>query len=424
MKKRALFAFLASISTAACLACGCGGGSSGSVIILDGVEKTQTTSLTVFGNRADRYSLSVFEDTLQKFMSENPVIATYEGAAEGYWQALERRFDTDNLDDIFFIERDRLLTMTEKGALADLSDIVDEKKFNDFARSQLYSADGNIYAVPTAISTYGLYVNYDLLEDNGFKAPANFNEFEEICEYFKPGITPIICNDYSSISSLILAAGTYDIYCGADTAGEIEKINSNPAYLSEHLKAGIDFVYLMKENGWIVTDDALQTGQSKELEKFATGNYPFMITGGWLSDTLEEKFDLSFDYFIYPYPIPEKDSVLVAKADLVSVKKGTNEDGAKELVSLLTSSDTLLLLNDHQSRFTPLNINSIDASDPIKQSTTSLFKGKFVVSGDIRLTLPLDGYLEKCASLILGGNSAESVKAYLDGLLSGGSADE
>ena len=426
MKKRALFS-LASIAAAACLACGCGGGGGGSVIILDGVNRTQASTVSVFGNRSDRYSLSVVEDTLQKFMSEN-IIATYESARDvDYWQALDKRFATGNLDDIFWVERDRLLTMTRKGALADISGVVNLNIFNDFARSQLYGADGNIYAVPTAISTYGLYVNYDLLENNGFKAkvPTNFENFKAICEYFKGDTAPIICNNYSSLSSLILATGLYDTYCNANTASELKKYNADPTLLAEPLYAGIDFVYQLIDSGWIDIEKAAQTTYSGESELFASGDYPFMIAGGWLSDTLEEKFNFNFKYGIYPFPVPERESILVAQADLLSVKKGTNEKEAKALVSLLTRSDTLLLLNNNQSRFSPLRVTNNNASVPLTPSAYSLYTNKYVVSADVRLRIPLDGYLSQCTDLILFEHAdAATVKSCLYDLLSRGSADE
>lgn len=425
MKKRAFFAFLSTIATAACLAGGCGGGSGSSIIILDGVDRTHVSTLSVFGNRADRYSLSVMEDTLQKYMSEN-VIATYESARDrNYWQALDKRFETDNLDDIFWVERDRLLTMTQNGVLASLNDVVNANVFNDFARSQLLSGDSNIYAIPTAISTYGLYANYGLL-DNKFDVPSNLEDFVTICEYFaEREITPVICNNYSSLSSLILAVGLYDTYCNSDTAGEIAKFNSNPALLSEPLNRGIDFVYRMIENGWIDLTQAALTGQGTgELELFASGNYPFMITGGWLSDTLKQ-YDTDFEYSILPYPVIEDDSVLLAQADLVSVKKGANEKEAKNLVSLLTRVDTLLLLNDNQSRFSPLRVSQTNVSRWILPSAKNLTNGKYVINSDIRLQIPLDSYLYECTNLILYKNAdAALVKACLYDLLTGGSADE
>ena len=423
MKKRTL-SILAALCAAACVAGGCGSGNSGSILILDGADKTDAVRLTVYGNFGDRYSLNVIEDTLQKFMSENSVIATYESAGENvFWQALDRRHSSGNLDDIFAIEHDRLTAMSAEGLLCDLSDIVNDKIFNDFARSQITDENGKIYAVPTSLSTYGLYVNYDLLQKNNLSVPSNLDEFGTICDIFKDDVTPIICNNYSSLSSLIVAVGMYDTYCTADLSGEIEKFNLNPSLIIPQLERGINFVFDMIEKGWIDIDQAASAGiSSGDAELFATGKYPFMITGGWISDTLKETLDnKSLSYAIYPYPVLENSSVLVAKTDLLSVRKGENETEAKKLLSYLTNSQSIISLNENRCRFSPLNITQINADATIMPSANSLFtKGKYVVYSDNRLSLPVDSILRECTDLILyEGADAATVKDYLALLING-----
>ena len=425
MKKRALSLLFASICAAACLSGGCGGESSGSIIILDGkTDKPKSATLKVYGHRNDRYSLSVIEDALQRFMSENPLGATYESAAEiNYWQALDRRYETDNLDDIFMVERDRLLSMTKDGVLADLADTVNINIFNDLARSQIFGVDGAIYSVPTAISTYGLYINYDLLEEHAQSVPTNLSSFTAVCDYFvSKGITPVVCNNYSSLRSLILAKGMYETYRSDDTEAELAKFNSDPTLLSESLNGGIDFIYEMIANGWIDLDEAALTGQgTKDLELFASNERPFMITGGWASDTLKELIDLNgFSYGVHAYPILESTSVLVATVDSLSVKKGENEKEAKKLLSSLTDAATIITLNENQSRFSPLNVTLIDADPAIIPSANFLFtKGKYVIGADNNLKVPLDGFLNECTDLMLYKNAdAATVKAHLYDLLS------
>ena len=417
MKKRALFGVFATFCAAACLVCGCGGDADSILVLNGGTDKTEKTYLSVFGNRADKFSLSVIEDTLQGFMSENSVFATYESAPErNYWKALDKRYETDNLDDIFTIEHDRLLSMSKGGALADLSDIVSGKKFNYFAENQLYGADGKIYAVPTSVSTFGLFVNYDLQRD----PPRNLSEFAEACNSFvRRGITPIICNNSTSLRSLILAKGMYETYCSADTASEIEKFNAEPVLLSAKLNEGIDFVYEMIENKWIdIEKTALNGLASGESELFKEGKQPFMISLGWTSDLLKEAGGTDFKYGIYAYPVLDEDRVLVARADLVSVKKGENEAEAKKLLSIMTGNGTLSALNEYQSRFSPLEDIS-GASSELIPSAPYLTKGKCVISGDCNLQVPLDGYLTECTAMILEGASANAVKAHLYDLLSG-----
>lgn len=422
MKKRALSLLLASFAAAACLACGCGDGG-GSIIILDGAkEPAETSRITVYGHRCDRHSLGVIENALQGFMEVNPYVsASYESAAElQYWDSLDKRYKTGNLDDVFMTDRDRVIKMSADGALADISGAINANALNDFARSQLYGKDGAVYAVPACISTYGLYVNYTLLEKHGASVPRNLSEFTAVCDYFAGrGITPLVCNNYSSLRSLIVARGMYDTYCVADTESEISQFNADPSLLSERLNTGVDFVYSMIESGWIDPyETAVNRNMSDELALFAEGERPFMITGGWASSTLKEMLENSgaaMSYGIHPYPILDSASVLVVQADsLLSVKGGEKAERAKKLVTALTEPQTLLSLCENQSRFTVLKGQTQIYSDSsIIPSASYLTKGKFVVGSDFNLDVPLDGFLTVCGEMITGGESADDVKARL-----------
>ncbi|MDE7440317.1 MAG: ABC transporter substrate-binding protein [Clostridia bacterium] len=430
MKKRALSLVFASIAAFSIMASGCGGEDGSSISIIDGDNQTQTTALTVFGHKTDRYSISVFEDVLQSFMSQNSdITVSYESAPEtSYWQALDRRNSSGNLDDVFMLDRDRLIGMTEK--LADLSDVVNENAFSDFARSQLFGADGAVFAIPASVSTYGLYVNYDLLQKHGKETPKNYNEFKDVCSYFvSQKITPIVCNNYSTLPSLILARGMYETYCTKDTASELKNFNAAPATLAEPLNDGIDFVYEMIDGGWIdVKTAASTTHLSGDLRLFATGKYPFMITGGWAASSLNAMLEDSLRYGIHPFPILERESaseegcVLVAQTDsLICVKKGENENEAKKLAAMLSSPEALFKLSEKQSCFTPLKEQTSlgGADSAITPSAYDYFHGKYVIASDVNLNIPLDNYLTECGKMILSGKKADDVKGQLLSLLEG-----
>lgn len=422
MKNRILALTLAS-AVCACLIGGCGNGDRGSIIILEKEnEQTAKTSLSFYGHRTDRSSLLIIEDALQSYMIDGRD-AFYENAEEiEYWNSLDTRFRTNNLDDLFMIDRDRLLFMHD--SLADLTDIIDVNLYNEFTRSQLFSADGKIYAAPTGISTYGLYVNYDLLQKHGKPVPRNFSEFTEVCNYFvEQGIIPVISNNQTSLRSLIIARGMFGVYSSAETAKEIAKFNADPLLLTRPLNDGIDLVYTILDNGWIDVEEAALTAHlSGDLDLFANGTRPFMVTGGWASSSLKynlKKQDITLSYGIHAYPVLDSASVLVAQTDsLVSVKKGGNENEAKKLVSVLTHPQTILELNENQSRFTVLNGHTqINSDSAIIPSASYLTKGKYVIGSDSNLSVPLDAILDKCVSSILKGRSADEVKAQLAGLL-------
>lgn len=418
MKKRVLSLLLAS-AAAACLVCGCGGNNNGIIILDDGGKSTLSTAMTVYGHKTDTYSCGVIEDVLQSFMSENSKVnVSYEGAAKAdYWQALDRREKSGNLDDVFMTDCERQISMTAEGKIINLSDIVNEDIFDEIALSQLYGYDGGVYAVPTSVSTYGLYINYGLLEQHGQQVPRNLSEFTAVCDYFvNNGVTPVVCNGASSLRSLILALGMYQTYCTADTAEEIKKFNENPSNLAQPLNTGINFVYGMIESGRIDL-----SASSGGMQLFASGERPFMIADGQSSAALKEMLAAdgkNLSYGVHAYPVLNSGSVLVAQADsFISVKKGANEDSAKEIAAYLTRPETLYRLNYGQSCFSPLKQTPFNSDSSIIPSASYLTKGKYVLGSDVNLKIPLSSILSECSAMILDGNGAETVKARLTYLL-------
>lgn len=421
MKKRAISLLFASALAAACFNCGCGEATNDSIIILDdGRSSARETALTVYGHRADRYSVGVTEDALQSFMSVHPEInANYE-SADGltYWRALDKRIATDNLDDLFMTDRDRLINLTKSDALSPLSNSVNIDAFNDFTRGQLY-INGEIYAVPAAISTYGLYVNYDVLERHRQDVPKTLSQFMAACDYFASvGATPVTCDNHFSLRSLILARGLHETYDRADAADEIARFNRDADALAEALYGGVDLAKKMLEKGYIDATEAASASPDDAVARFATGERPFMLTYGGLSSALKKKNE-NLRYGVYPLPVLEAGSVLVAQTDcLLSVKRGANAEAAKKLLAALTSPETLLRLNDGQSCFSPLKGQTQIYSDSaVIPQASYLTKGKYVIGSDINLIYPLDCYLTECGKLMLSGN--KDVKARLLSLLKG-----
>ena len=424
MKKRVLFSIFASITLTACFACGCDVTEDG-LSIIDGDTTSKDAVLSVFGYRTDRASLNVIENTLQGFMSEyENVNVIYESAPSiSYWQALDRRSSSGNLDDVFMIDRDRLIAMADE--LAPITDAVNKNNFSDFAKSQLYFENGELCAVPTAITTYGLYLNYDILQKYGERVPQDYTEFTAVCKNFKEkGITPIICNNNSSLRSLILARGLFDTYYNDDTDIKIAQFNKTPTEIAEPLYDGIDFVYEMIKDGLIdISQASATTDLSGDLQQFATAEYPFMITGGWASTTLRQMLEengKSLNYDIRPYYLNNGNSVLVAQTDFICMKKGAKAN-SKELISFLATPEALKRLSLGQSCFSPVKgANYIREADSAIVPSTPYLNGVNVVNGsDANLKIPLDTYLAECVNMILDSEEKDAVKMHLFTLLEG-----
>jgi ABC-type glycerol-3-phosphate transport system substrate-binding protein len=77
---------------------------------------------------------------------------------------------------IFEVEPTLMPRWVEAGYLLPLNDVVAEIGKNDFVTGSLYQQNGQIYAVPYAVSVYGLWVRKDLLEQAGLPIPTTYEE--------------------------------------------------------------------------------------------------------------------------------------------------------------------------------------------------------------------------------------------------------
>lgn len=384
-------------------------------------EKGEKIELSFYGFKEGSWNVIAIENAMHGFMDLYPnVNITYEGI-EGteYWDILEKRVKTGNMDDIIMVDHDRIISLAAEHRLADLSDLSTIENYNDMAKSQ-FPEDGPLYFLPTCISTYGLYINRDMLKEHGQEVPADLGEFATVCDYFvSQGITPIIGNNYATLRCLMAAKGLYPVYQTENPTEEIQKINRGETDLAELLKPGVDLVSMMIEKEWFDPQEVLETSETwGDMNAFAKGDRPFMVTGGWVSISLGA-MDLEFDYGVYPFPILEDGSVLVQDVNTcISVNADSeNAEMAKKFVEYLTQPDVMWVYCNSQSSFTPLTDERILSDPALRPSVSYLTNGQSVIGSDYNLELPIDRALYECGTKMLEGMEADTAAEYLSELL-------
>lgn len=157
---------------------------------------------------------------------------------------------------------------------------------------------------------------------------------------------------------------------------------------------------------------------SGDIQLFSENGRPFMITGSYAVTSLKRISD-GISFGIYPYPVLETGSVLVAQADaILSVKDGERADSAKKLVNKLTQYSVLSQMSEGQGYFSVLKEQTqIQADAALVPSASHFTGGKFVVASDVNLKIPLDSYLNECTDMILNGAKSQEVKNHLYSLL-------
>lgn len=400
---------------------GCSHSSDAIILKNNQSEEEAKVELSFFGFKADSINLIAIEEALHGFMDQNPDInITYEGVkGTSYWNAFDKRVQTDRIDDIIMVNHDHVLTMSADGKLEDLSVLSTIDNYQESVQSQFVNSDGSVYFLPTCISTYGLYINYDLLKKHNQKIPENWKEFSQVCDYFvSQGITPIVVSG-SYTKAIVVAKGLYSVYQQDNTDEILESFNNETTSLAETIRPGIDMLETMILRQWIDCEEALDTEPtSDDLDIYIKGERPFMITGGWASTRINAR-NPAFSYGVHPFPFLDDGSVLVMNADTcVSVNSGSEHvEEAKRFVEYLTQSDVMWSYCDSQSSFSPMVDDRIPSDKALMPSVEYISNGRNVIGADYRIKLPLEESIVTICRRMLAGMSADDAESLLAELL-------
>lgn len=409
------------------------------IIILN--EKTPApqqeadVNLTFFGTRADTLGVEMIEEILHNFMDRHPEIKIkYEGLqSRVYWSTFRKRMRIEKMDDIFVINQDYLKKMADQGNsqqyLADLSNLSCVAYFHKNVQEQLTDKQGHIWALPTGLSTYALYVNYDLLRDHGQSVPSNLTEFADVCDFFvAKGIVPIVANKAESLNKLVFGKAFYPVMQKRNFREIMDSLANNRTALLNTLCPGIELIHLMVQHGWIDANEVLHTYQTSidtdtptqdtmyEIDRFAKGNRPFLIAEVRSISSLERKKP-HFIYKVHPFPISDKRGVLVINLNngyAINAKTVTRQESYVFLDYLMSPANLWKIFNLHNNApyFLDTGMPLIDQIvAPLSDSMAD--KPIFVFAPDNHFPFALDAFVRESVHALLNGVDIKSVLLVL-----------
>jgi len=131
-----------------------------------------------FTTENDPNQLAFLQTMIAKYQDQHPdveVDVTIAWSAERGRRLLSALASGADLG-IFEVEPTLMPQWVDSGYLLPLNDVVSNIGANDFVEGSIYQQDGQVYAVPYAISVYGLWVRKDLLEQAGLPIPKTYDE--------------------------------------------------------------------------------------------------------------------------------------------------------------------------------------------------------------------------------------------------------
>lgn len=382
------------------------------------ISNEQITTVTFFGNKYEPENVTVIEEIISDFMDLNPQIRVSYESLKGseYYDALAKRMAAGKGDDVFMVNHDISLELQAKGQLADLSGLDGISNYSDPMKSQMEES-GQIYWVPTTVSAFGLYCNLDLLKKHGQTVPHNLEEWRTVCGYFaEQGITPVIANNDISLKTLAIGRSFYSVYQENRQREVFSRLNRGEETLSQYLEYGFSLVIEFIEKGYVDAGKALNTQKtSDDLEEFAKGEAPFMLTGAWAAGRVEE-MKPGFRFEVAPYPVLEDGALVVINADTrLSVNADSKQiEAAMRFVEYFTRTENIQKFANQQSSFSPLKDGSPSYIREIQPLIACYQSGKTVMGADTLLNLPIWEWTAEVSKKLLNGETLNGAMEWLD----------
>lgn len=288
-----------------------------------------------------------FNDLVAEFEEQNPDIKVKKSQVPppnqgDYYTKLQTRMGGNDSPDVFRVQYQKIGEFASKGALLDLTDILekDKDKFN----SSLLTAvtyEGKIYGLPHHTDTLAVFYNKTYLDELGIKAPETLEDawtWEELSDIAKKikekGLAP---NGLASNTSASSAYRTLPFFFqnGASLlTDDLKKSNVTTPEAIETLTylQTMYTNYMSKGNSMKGSDDATML--------FTSGNAGLLINGNWMIPKFESDMK-DYEWGVTYMPVKEAAASDLGGNGLAIPENSKQADAAKKFVTFMGEKENM-----------------------------------------------------------------------------------
>lgn len=239
---------------------------------------------------------------MDTFESENPGI-TVELLSGPYASTKEQVVAgaaTGTMSDVVGLDGAWVSDFAKQGALADLSTLMTDAKYDDSQLASQVQIDGSTYMIPVVNFVYPMFTNDDLLAEAGVDAPPSTRtEFTDAAE----AVTALGENTYGWIVPLSLEAPNgiqNDVMSWAWASGGTMLKDGQPDLTNPDVTSAVDYVKSLWDAG-VVAPGSLTMKEQDKVEEFTNGRVGMMIDSlAHINLIRESNPDLNFSVSAVP----------------------------------------------------------------------------------------------------------------------------
>lgn len=345
-------------------------------------DADETVTITVMHYMGEQSKRETLNSIVEAFEKENPNIKVKLEQIDSseVYQTYQTRFNSGDAPDVLFGSPREMVEFVEAGLFMDLTgadflnEIVDEVL-------EETTVDGKYYAVPIDVQIKGVFYNKNMFAARNLNVPTTLDEFKNVLETFNDeGITPLI-HDYAFtwapyheldaiLTSICATRGGGNLLW--DSQNGVAPLTGNDTALDAATVWSIVASY--KE------DQDLTMDQPTAVERFAAGDRPMFINGGWIYADVVAASDDEFGFFPIPWSnTPDENKLEVALDDAFIVSNTTqHKDEVFAFLSYMMSDEAAeMWITGTKLMSSSKNANAENA-DPYVQAIKS-----YIDSGNI-----------------------------------------
>ena len=378
------------------------------------MEKTDPNAENVARTASD-LTVAMAEEALDVTM----VYRTY--TAENYQDKTYDEVCLDrvrsNMDDLYLLNSDTILTLGAEGMLMDLSGLDSAKNLREIIRTA-NTVDGKLVAIPQEVVAYGLFVNVDLFKQYGLALPETPEEFLECCRVFKEnGIeTPVGANRWW-LETFVFAQAYADLYNNGNTEAEIAALNSGEARYSDYMRSGFEFLQTLIDRGYIDAEKAL-VSEAIEAEgpDFLAGKTPIVMAYWSAANTETAYGKTDFEMQVIGFPSSWGQMPVMPMTGMAVSASAEHREDAAKVLDIMASDEALQIYSETNRVISPSKNVQVDCVPALRPLNDRIEEGIYVLGSNAGMSVEQWGNTCLIVRELLGGASVDECMADFDAL--------
>ncbi|MCI8439248.1 MAG: extracellular solute-binding protein [Oscillospiraceae bacterium] len=322
-----------------------------------------------------------------------------------------------DMDDLYLLNPDTILTLGAEGKLVDLSGLDSAKNLREIIRTA-NTVDGKLVAIPQEVVAYGLFINKDLFERYGLGLPETPEQFLECCRVFQDnGIeTPIGANRWW-LETFVFAQAYADLYNGGNTEAEIAALNSGEARYSDYMRPGFEFLQTLIDEGYVDAEKALVSEAiDGEGADFLAGKTPIVMAYWGAANTETAYGKTDFEMEVIGFPSSRGQMPVMPMTGWAVGAEAEHREDAVKVLDCMVSDEALQLFSETNRVISPSRNVKVDCVPALRPLNDRIEEGVYVLGSNAGMNVEQWGNTCLIVRELLGGASVDECMAAFDQL--------